>query len=137
VLRLLASVGADTVAAVPGIVVVLVIFSVARLLVQVSNGFFANVERGRAEVAWASPETAAATRRLVAILLWLLAIVVSYPYVPGSGSDAFKGISVFVGLVLSLGSSGIVNQLMSGLTLTYARALKAATSSGSERRKAS
>jgi len=124
VLRLLATVGADTVAAVPGIVVVLIIFSVTRLLVQVSNGFFANVERGRTEVAWAAPETAAATRRLVAILLWLFAVVVSYPYVPGSGSEAFKGVSVFVGLVLSLGSSGVVNQLMSGLTLTYARALK-------------
>jgi small-conductance mechanosensitive channel len=124
VLRLLAIVAADTIAAVPGLVVVLIILSVTRLLVQVSNGFFANIERGRTQVAWAPPETAAATRRLVAMLLWLFAVVVSYPYVPGSGSDAFKGVSVFVGLVLSLGSSGVVNQLMSGLTLTYARALR-------------
>jgi small-conductance mechanosensitive channel len=124
VLRLLGNATADTVAAVPGLIVVLIIVSVTRLLVQVSNGFFANIERGRSQVAWAPPETAAATRRLVAILLWLFAVVVSYPYVPGSGSDAFKGVSVLVGLVLSLGSSGVVNQLMSGLTLTYARALK-------------
>jgi len=55
--------------------------------------------------------------------LWLFGLIVSYPYLPGSGSDAFKGVTVFVGLVISLGSSGIVNQLMSGLTLTYSRAL--------------
>ena len=48
----------------------------------------------------------------------------AYPYLPGSNSDAFRGVSVFVGLVISLGSSGIVNQLMSGLTITFSRALR-------------
>ena len=52
-------------------------------------------------------------------------MVIAYPYLPGSDSDAFKGMSVFVGLVVSLGSSGIVNQVMSGFTLTYSRALRA------------
>ena len=51
------------------------------------------------------------------------AIVVAYPYLPGSNTEAFKGVSVFVGLVVSLGSSGIVNQLMSGFMLTYSGAL--------------
>ena len=57
-------------------------------------------------------------------LIWLFALVLAYPYLPGSNSDAFKGVSVFVGLMLSLGSSGIVNQIMSGLTITYSRALR-------------
>ena len=70
------------------------------------------------------PETAQPTRRLVTTLMWLLALIASYPYLPGSDSDAFKGVSVFVGLVVSLGSSGIVNQIMSGMTLTYSRALR-------------
>ena len=68
--------------------------------------------------------TANPTKRLIIALLWLFAIVVAYPYVPGSGSDVFKGVSVFAGLVISLGSSGIVNQAMSGLVLMYSRALK-------------
>ena len=55
--------------------------------------------------------------------LWLFAVVMAYPYLPGSSTKAFKGISVFVGLVVSLGSSGIVNQLMSGFMLTYSGAL--------------
>jgi small-conductance mechanosensitive channel len=51
-------------------------------------------------------------------------LTVAYGYLPGSNSEIFKGISVFVGLVVSLGSSGIMNQAMSGLMITYARALK-------------
>lgn len=79
---------------------------------------------GSIEQAWFHPETASATKRIVVALLWLLAVVVAYPYMPGSGSDVFRGISVFAGVVLSLGSSGIVSQGMSWLVLMYARALK-------------
>ena len=86
---------------------------------------FQSVEEGRLTIPYVYPETAAPTRRLVSALIWLLGIVLAYPYLPGSNSDAFKGVSVFVGLVLSLGSSGIVNQMMSGLTITYSRAVRA------------
>jgi small-conductance mechanosensitive channel len=120
---MLGRIGVDVVDALPGLGVVLVVVLVTRLLVRISNAFFKGVERSRAETWWAHPETAGATRRLVAILLWLFALVVSYPYLPGSGSEAFRGASVFLGLVVSLGSSGVVSQLMSGLTLTYSRAL--------------
>ena len=64
-------------------------------------------------------------------LLWLFALIVAYPYLPGSGTDAFKGVSVFVGLIISLGSSGIINQVMSSFMITYSRALRSATTSGS------
>ena len=50
--------------------------------------------------------------------------VMAYPYLPGSQTEAFKGISVFVGLMVTLGSSGLVNQVMSGFTITYSRALR-------------
>ena len=77
----------------------------------------------RLTLPWVYPETAQPTRRLVTGLLWVFALAMAYPYLPGSETDAFKGVSVFVGLIISLGSSGIVNQVMSGLTLTYSRAL--------------
>ena len=57
-------------------------------------------------------------------LLWILAVVASYPYMPGSDTEAFKGMSVLLGLVLSLGSRGIVEQVMSGFSVTYSRALR-------------
>jgi small-conductance mechanosensitive channel len=69
-------------------------------------------------------EVAQPTKKLAVVALWLLAIVVAYPYFPGSGTDAFKGLSVFVGLVVSLGSTGVVNQAMSGFMLMYSRALR-------------
>jgi small-conductance mechanosensitive channel len=108
----------------PGLFTVLVIVLTTRVIAAIVRRFFRAVEDRRVEVPWLYPETAKQTRRLVTIALWLLAAAVAYPYLPGSGSDAFKGVSVFVGLVLSLGSSGIVNQMMSGLTLTYSRALR-------------
>ena len=74
--------------------------------------------------AWIYPETAQPTRRLLTGLLWLFAVVVAYPYMPGSQTDAFKGVSVFLGLIVTFGSSGIVNQIMSGFTITYSRALR-------------
>ena len=48
----------------------------------------------------------------------------AYPYVPGSETDAFKGVSVFLGLIVTLGSSGLVNQMTSGFMMTYSRALR-------------
>lgn len=122
-LGVIGHIGSSVVAALPGLLIVLIIVATTRLLVQVSDGFFKSVERSRVDVGWAHPDTAGATRWLVTIVLWLFALIVSYPYLPGSDSDAFKGVSVFVGLVISLGSSGIVNQMMSGLTLIYSRAL--------------
>jgi small-conductance mechanosensitive channel len=85
---------------------------------------FDAVEQGRTSLPWVYPETAVPTRRLVSGLLWLFALALAYPYLPGSNTDAFKGVSVFIGLMISLGSSGIVNQVMSGFTLTYSRALR-------------
>ena len=109
---------------IPNLFTVLLIVLVIRFFVRLSHHLFQAVEDGRISVPYVYPETAQQTRRLVSMLLWLLALVLSYPYLPGSNSDAFKGVSVFVGLVVSLGSSGIVNQIMSGLTITYSRALR-------------
>jgi small-conductance mechanosensitive channel len=110
--------------AIPGLFTVVLIFIATRWIARLVTAFFDAVEGGTVEVPWIHPETAHPTRRIVVALLWLFAVVVAYPYLPGSGSDVFKGVSVFAGLVLSLGSSGIVNQGMSGLVLMYARALR-------------
>ncbi len=110
--------------AVPGLFTVLVIFVLTRLVVQAVEGFFRAVEQGLIPVAWAAPDTAKASRRLTVVLIWVFALTVAYPYVPGSDSAAFKGISVLLGLMVSLGSAGLVNQVMSGLVVAYSRALK-------------
>jgi small-conductance mechanosensitive channel len=121
----LTSMGLLIAGAIPNLFTVLLIFLLIRFAVKLAHAFFDSVLEGRLDLPYVHPETAQPTRRLVTVLFWLLGLVVAYPYLPGSGSDAFKGLSVFVGLVLSLGSSGVVNQLMSGLTLTYSRAMRA------------
>jgi small-conductance mechanosensitive channel len=111
--------------ALPHLFTAFLIFLIARVVVRASNMLFEASENGRVTIPWVYPETAQPTRRLVATLLWLMGFVVAYPYLPGSDSEAFKGVSVFLGLMISLGSSSVVNQMMSGLTITYSRSLRA------------
>ena len=110
--------------AMPDLLMVGLIAVITRVLVRLSNLVFQAAEAGKLELPWIYPETAAPSRRLVAALLWLGALIVAYPYLPGSNSDVFKGVTVFLGLIVSIGSSGIANQIMSGFTITYSRAVR-------------
>jgi small-conductance mechanosensitive channel len=110
--------------AIPGLLFVLLIFMVARFFVRLLRAFFDGVEQGRVRMVWVDETTARPTGRLLAAVVWLLALVAAYPYIPGSGSEAFRGIGVFVGLMLSIGSSGVVNQAVSGLMLMYTRSFR-------------
>jgi len=110
--------------ALPAVFTIALIVIVTRFAIRLLNLLFRGAEEGRLSLPGVYPETVAPTRKLATALLWLFAIVVCYPYLPGSETEAFKGVSVFVGLMISLGSSGLVNQVMSGFTLTYSRALR-------------
>jgi small-conductance mechanosensitive channel len=57
-------------------------------------------------------------------LIIVFAIVIAYPYIPGSESDAFKGISVLLGIMFSIGSSSFISNIVAGYSLTYRRAFK-------------
>ena len=110
--------------ATPDLFTVLVIFLLTRLIVRVTKAFFFSAESGLVSSAWLHPETARTTRRLVVVLIWIFAAVVAYPYIPGSQTEAFKGVSVFLGLMLSLGSAGMVGQIVGGLVVVYSRAFR-------------
>jgi hypothetical protein len=123
-LEQISQIGLGILAAIPGLFTVLLILVVARFAARLSGQLFDAVERGRLDFPGVHRDTAQTTRRLVMGLLWMFASVAAHPYLPGAETDAFKGLSVFVGLMLSLGSSGIVNQVMSGLTIIYSRAVR-------------
>ena len=108
----------------PNLLTVLVIIVITRFAVRLVNFAFRVVEEGRVTMPGVHPETAQPTRRIAVTLLWLFALIVSYDYLPGAQSDVFKGVSVFIGLIVSLGSSGVMNQVMSGMMVTYSRALR-------------
>jgi len=111
--------------ALPGLFTVLVILLAARFLARVVSAFAASVEGGRIQVSWLNPESVEATRRVAVVLIWLFAITVAYPYIPGSDTAAFQGVSVFAGLMITLGSAGFIGHLMAGLLVVYSRALRA------------
>lgn len=108
----------------PDLVIVLFIILITRLLAGLVKRFFLAVERGQVRLPPAYGETAQATSRIVVAVLWLFAVVAAYPYIPGSDTEAFKGVSIFMGVLVSLGSSGAVGQVASGLLLIYSRAFK-------------
>jgi small-conductance mechanosensitive channel len=110
--------------AIPGLLFVALIFFITRFIVRVIRAFFDGVQAGRIHVGWVDETTARPTGRLLIAIIWLFALVAAYPYIPGSDSEAFKGIGVFVGLMLSIGASGVVNQAVSGLMLMYTKALR-------------
>ena len=110
--------------ALPGVFAAFVIFMLAWLAVRGMNGLLARVERGEIELAGLHSDTASATSSIASVLIWLFAITVAFPYLPGSDSEVFKGISLFAGLMVTLGSAGIVGQWMAGMTLIYSRAMR-------------
>lgn len=109
---------------IPNLLAVIVIFLVTRVVVRITNGWFLAIESGKHFTVWLDPEAARATRRLANIGIWVVALIVAYPHLPGSHSEAFRGISVFLGLMLSLGGAGFVGQIIGGLAAVYSRAVK-------------
>jgi len=110
--------------AVPGLVMIAVIAALAELVVRIVRIVARGIEAGRLRLFGIDAEVVQPTRRLVTAAIWLFALAMAYPYFPGSSSEAFKGLSVLLGLMLSLGASGIVGQAAGGFILTFSRALR-------------
>jgi small-conductance mechanosensitive channel len=108
----------------PGLATVAVVLLLTRAVVYVLGYFFDAVHQGRVRLALFHPETVHATRRIFEVLIWGLGIAAAYPYLPGSSSEAFKGVSVVIGLMITLGSAGLITQAMGGLVIVYSRSLR-------------
>jgi small-conductance mechanosensitive channel len=124
IVDIIAKIGLAIIGSIPDIVMVLVIFWLASIVSDMVKNVFSRIERGRLRSSLFDPETAKATRRVIVVLVWLFSIIIAYPYIPGSDTEAFKGVSVFIGLIVSLGSAGIVSQVLGGLIVVYSRAFQ-------------
>ena len=118
----LRTLGHEVLNALPELMIVVLIVLFARMLAQGLSRVFAVAESGEFRTTLLDPMIAATTRRILVGLIWITAAVVAYPYIPGSQSLAFKGVTVFAGLLISLGSSNLISQMASGLVLIYSRA---------------
>ena len=106
---------------IPDLAWLAVLYFITRYVLGMLRAFFRGLDTGAIELASFEREWAWPTYRIVRMLVIILALVVAYPHIPGSDSEAFKGISVLVGLIVSLGSSSIIGNIIAGYSLTYRR----------------
>lgn len=116
--------GSAIASALPGLITALVILFVARVVTRTITVTFRGVQSGRFKLLEIDSELAEPTRKLVVAAIWLFAVAMAYPYLPGAQTEAFKGLSVLVGLMVSLGASGIVGQAAASFTILYSRTMK-------------
>jgi len=123
-LRPLRVIGAGIAGAIPSLVFLTVLVVVMRVALRIVRVFFEAVAHGSVTLKNFDPDWAEPTYKIVRIAALALALVVAYPYIPGSQTEAFKGVSLFIGIVFSLGSSSAISNIIAGYMLTYRRALK-------------
>jgi small-conductance mechanosensitive channel len=109
---------------IPSLVFLVVLFLLVRVVLRFLRLFFEAVGQGSVRLASFEPDWAEPTYKIVRVGVVAFALVVAYPYIPGSGSAAFQGVSLFLGIVFSLGSSSAISNIIAGYMMTYRRALK-------------
>jgi len=105
----------------PNLFALLVIGFFVWLLLRVLKHAFLQIGEGKVRIRGFYPDWADPTYRLVRMLVIVFAVVIAFPYIPGSSSPAFKGVSIFAGVLFSLGSTSAVGNIVAGLVLTYMR----------------
>ena len=120
----LRSIAVAFLAYVPKLAFLVVLVLVTRYFLKIGRLFFASVEAGTVTLGKFDPEWAIPTYKIARMAILAFALVIAYPYLPGSDSAAFKGISLFLGVMLSLGSSSAISNIVAGYSMTYRRAFK-------------
>ena len=116
-----ATIGVSLLNAIPELIFLAILMVVTWYALKLIRLFFTGIETGGItfsgfDAAWARP-----TYRLVRVAVVAFAVVVAYPYIPGSGSQAFKGITLFIGVIFSLGSTSLIGNIISGYSMAYRR----------------
>ncbi len=115
---------AALIAYLPKLLVMIVACLIAFSFTRISRFLFDHLEKG--SISWSGfyPEWAGPTHKIVRFLILAFTAVVIFPYLPGSDSPAFRGISIFLGILFSLGSTSAVANVVAGTILTYTRAFR-------------
>lgn len=108
----------------PDLFFLVIFFLVIRFLLRIAYALFNGIDRGQIKFSGFDAEWAWPTFQIIRTLVIIFAVVVAYPYLPGSGSEAFKGVSLLLGVLFSIGSSSLIANIIAGYTMTYRRAFK-------------
>jgi small-conductance mechanosensitive channel len=106
---------------IPDLITVIVIVVITRYILKFLRYLSEEIRIGRLKLQGFYPDWARPTFNIVRVLVYAFMFVVIFPYLPGSDSPVFQGVSVFLGLVFSLGSSSVISNMVAGLVLTYMR----------------
>jgi len=124
VLNPLTKFGMALVGYIPELITIFVIMLVTSYFVQFLKFVSSEIETGKLQVPGFYPDWAAPTFNIVRIIVYAFSFIVIFPYLPGSDSKIFQGVSVFLGVLFSLGSSSAIGNLIAGLVITYMRPFK-------------
>ncbi len=109
---------------IPNIIFLIILYFITRFALKIIRLFFKKIANSDIKLENFEKDWAWPTYRLVRLFVIIFALVISYPYIPGSGSDAFKGISIFIGVLFSLGSSSAIANIIAGYSMIYRRAFQ-------------
>lgn len=117
-------VGLGILHSIPKLLMLALILLIGRFVVRWVYLLFEGIREGRIEFAGIDAETAVPIRRLVTLVVWVITVALAYPFIPGSDGVAFKGLSVLLGVMISLGSSNVISQAASGYMLMFSKAVR-------------
>jgi small-conductance mechanosensitive channel len=109
---------------IPKLITIIIIILITHYLLRGIKFFVTHIERGRVAIPGFYPEWAQPTYKILRVLLWAFSFALMYPYLPGADSKAFQGVSVFIGIIFSIGSTSAIGNLIAGLVITYMRPFK-------------
>ena len=109
---------------IPNLFTIFVIWLAVKYLVRLVRYLASEIQSERLKIGGFYADWAMPTFHIVRFPLYAFMIAMIYPYLPGSKSGVFQGISVFVGLIVSLGSSTVIGNIIAGLVITYMRPFK-------------
>jgi len=109
---------------IPNFIFITIFIFIAHYLLKLIRLFFAGIEKKTISFHGFDSEWARPTYKIIRVFIIIFSIVILYPYIPGANSPAFKGISIFVGVIVSLGSSTAISNIVAGYTMVYRRTFK-------------
>ncbi|MCB0493845.1 MAG: mechanosensitive ion channel, partial [Cyclobacteriaceae bacterium] len=109
---------------IPNLFTIGVIYLVTKYVVQFIEFMAGEIEKGSLVISGFYPDWAKPTFGIVKVLMYAFMFIVIFPYLPGSDSEIFRGVSVFLGVLFSLGSSTAIGNMVAGLVITYMRPFK-------------
>jgi len=108
----------------PNLFTILVIYFVMKYFIRFVKYIFSEIESEKLKISGFYNDWAMPTFSIVKLLLYAFMLVLIFPYLPGSDSDIFKGVTIFIGVLFSLGSSSAIGNMIAGLMITYMRPFK-------------